>query len=360
MSARIKTAIFVALGCGLATYAIISSIAVCNGTPPIQGDDGALILGWLKVNIVQVRWVLPMQGELWIFSILTSDLFKPLLPVCLTDQATVLPIVGSLFSGLGGAFVLWRFRSLAVVAVLVMPLWFRFIHGFLEVYPSISWGWMAVLAWFSEQPIRERAAISIGIICALLVAAHAEFIPIVALILVVRRSWSAIGWAAVWFVVVITCLCGTFPNYFSHLSESTVWDLAVRTPFRGFPHEEHGLSGWPFWQPSYAFSIEHIREIGGAWLYEAGWWALPLAIGGLFCLARSRIDDRWAMRVAILGWCLFFSLMGFAKRPVWEGPDIWWQSQIAWTFLSVDAMTAYWKSRKKPEEGICPRVGSPA
>jgi len=314
---------------------------------PFPYGDGLNLRDFIRDHFVFAVWLLGLVVASWLYAGIWQ--FPPIaaiLPATLATPLGFTAVLCTVVMGVGSlALLRSRPNSLAVVLPALTPVWILFSIGYVEYYPLMIGGWLAILFWIFDRPMSDRSPWAIGVLVGFLPTLYVTFVPVSAILIVfvlVTRPADALrvlGAALATFALIVTaCYPGGvqafIPMFFRHM------DLGDTNML--FPRYRGRMAGpnTIFFTAGYALSLEHIKDLLFMVFWGAG-WPLPWLVASAAWIAAKRRDWRERHgdhRLLLGGMLVIWLLINLTFVPAKMGPakdvDLYCPIYVALAFMA--------------------------
>jgi len=321
--------------------------------------DGKLIALLIVAyeQLPTAKYVIGMSAlhELYVH-IWQAPALNKILPLTMTGAVNFVRVTGIIVMTLCSIMILlWQRSRLRVVLVCTTPVWLLFGAGYIEYYPFIAGAMLALLCWLFAQPLEQRPASMVGIVCTAMPLLYAGFVPysgIIMLAYIVGAGWRrgaiAVVYAAVAFVLLLVIFWPGSPLHFltSLLNDLNLGEKnIVYQNYQGHSAGEYSI----FFSPVYVFSLAHANDVLTMLLSGAGGVSLvllPLTIWRHSAALRRGSTINQLLAVLLLAWSVIYLVFTIPKLGPARDFDLFFVSYLSFAFLT-GIIAETWKRRSR-------------
>lgn len=221
------------------------------------------------------------------------------------------------------------------------PIWVLFSCGYLEYYPFIAGGYLALLCWLFNGDLEQKSEVQIGVVTGVLPLIYLGFAPL-SLIILFTYLWRArieivirtLGALLLGFFI---CLRLFWPKSLSDYFTTLYQELnlgetnTIYEGYRGLAASETSI----FFKSDYVFSLKHLKELFHMLFLGLG--LAPVLIL-LLSLAPSQkniwqLSRKHALAILIMGWSLFYFAYTIPKLGPILDVDMFFMTYITIAFF---------------------------
>ncbi|MDP3847590.1 MAG: hypothetical protein Q8R10_14320 [Pseudomonas sp.] len=266
-----------------------------------------------------------------------------ILPGSIANHAGFIRIAGISVMACTSIYLLTRYPSkYRVLLAATTPIWILFSFGYLEYYPFIAGGYLALLCWLFNGNFEEKSEIQIGVVTGVLPLIYLGFAPLSFIILftylwrarieIVMRTLGALLLA--FFIGLRLFWPKSLSDYFTTLyQELNFGDTnTIYEGYRGLAASETSI----FFNTDYVFSLKHFKELFHMLGLGLGltpivilFVALALSRKNTWCLSRKNV-----LAILITGWSLLYFAYTIPKLGPILDVDMFFMTYITIAFFS--------------------------